>query len=159
MTASVEKLNTPSSWTACFGTEVNSLASGNSVQSTVPIVNGTTLDMFMDVSFELGSVITTGSPYLALGLFPLLQDGAKYGSNQFGSSASGMFPFNYLVGFAGLPVGTQSLYGDFSLPGRRSAIVIPPGSFVLVLYNGSNVNLASSGNTIKERRFNRQVGS
>lgn len=154
-----EKLSSPSGWTSCFGTEINSLASGNSVQSSVQIVNGTLLDMFMDVSFELGSVLTTGSPYLALGLFPLLQDGSKYGSNQFGSSASGMFPANYLVGFAGLPVGTQALYGDFSLPGRRSPIIIPPGSFVPVLYNGAGVNLASTGNTIKERRYSRQIAS
>lgn len=144
-------------WASAFGSEVNSIISGNAIQSSVVVTNGTGLDTFCDVSFSLGSITTSGSPYLGLYLYPLLQDGSIYGDNRFGSSAAGPPPSNYQIGTAGLPVGTQVLYGDFQLPGRRCPIIIPPGSFVFVLYNATGATLAASANTIKYRTYNRTV--
>ena len=65
-------------------------------------------------------------------------------------------PAIYLVGQAGLPVGTQALSGMFQSLARLP-IIIPPGTFKFVLYNGAGVALASSGNTISYRTYNRQV--
>ncbi len=144
-------------WTSCFGTEINSLASTNAVLSTVQIDNSSNLDMFMDVSFSLGSVTSAGTPYIGLYWYPLNEDGSTYGDGRFGSSTSAFPPQNYYVGFAGLPVGTQALTGMFALPGGRSPILLPPGAGKLVLYNGAGIALASSGNTIKYRTYNRQV--
>lgn len=159
MTALTEKLIAGAvAWTSCFGSELNSLASTNAVISTVQIDNSANLDMFMDVSFSLGSVITTGTPYMGLYWYPLNQDGSTYGDGRFGSSTTAFPPQNYYIGFAGLPVGTQVLTGDFQLPGRRSPIILPAGIGKLVMYNGAGVALAGSANTVKYRTYNRQIG-
>src|ERR1700728_358406 len=100
-------------WTALFGTEINSLPSADAVLSSIAVSNGTPLDMFMDVSFALGSVTTVGVPVLGLYLYPLNQDASTYGDSRFGSAAVGPPPGNYLLGQAGLPVGTQALTGFF----------------------------------------------
>lgn len=143
-------------WTSCFGTEINSLASTDAVLSSVSISNGSNLDMFCDVSFVLGSVTSTGTPMLGLYLYPLLEDGSTYGDGRFSSATAAVPPGNYLVGQAGLPVGTQALSGMFQSLARLP-IIIPPGTFKFVLYNGAGVALASSGNTISYRTYNRQV--
>src|SRR5665213_445106 len=123
-------------WTTLFGTEINSLASGNSILSSVVVANGsTTLDMFMDVSFSLGSVTTTGTPFLGLYLYPLNQDASSYGDGRFGSTAADPPPGNYLLGQAGLPVGSQVLTGFFRGLLQGAPLIIPPGSFSAVLYN------------------------
>lgn len=158
MTALTQKLIAGAvAWTSCFGTEVNSLASGNAVMSSVQIDNSGNLDMFMDVSFSLGSVTSAGTPYLGLYWYPLNQDGSTYGDSRFASSTTAFPPQNYYVGFAGLPVGTQVLTGEFQLPGRRSPIILPVGAGKLVLYNGAGIALAASANTIKYRTSNRQI--
>lgn len=144
-------------WASVFGTELNSLVAGKTVRSSVDIVNGTNLDMFMDVDFLLGSVTTTGSPYLGLYLLPLLSDGTTYGDGAWAAAATGIPPQQYYCGFGGVPVGTQVLTGDFQFPGRRSPLILPPGTSRLALYNGTNVNLAASANTIHVRSYNRQI--
>jgi hypothetical protein len=143
-------------WTALFGTEINSLPNGDAILGSVAVANGTALDMFMDVSFALASVTTVGTPVLGLFLYPLNEDGSTYGDGRFGSAAAGPPPGNYLSGQAGLPVGTQALTGLFR--GFMSGpLIIPPGTFSAVLFNGAGVALASSGNAIKYRTYNRQV--
>lgn len=144
-------------WVSAFGSEINSIVTGNAILSSVIVSNGSNLDMFMDVSFSLGSITPSGSPYLGLYLHPLNQDGTTYGDGRFGSSAAGPPAANYQIGFASLVVAAQVQTGEFQLPGRRSPMLIPPGDFKLVLYNVSGVTLAGSANTIKYRTYNRIV--
>lgn len=160
MTAQIEKWIAGSgvglSWTDCFGSETDSIVSGNAIRSSVSITNGTGLDMFADVSFSLASINPAAGSYLGLYLYPLIHDGAKYGDDRFNASAAGPPSANYLVGVAQLVAASQIQYGEFNLPGRRSPILIPPGTFKFVLYNGASVTLGTS-NTFKYRTFNRQV--
>lgn len=141
-------------WASAFSTEINSIVSGNAILSSIVIDNSSNLDMFCDVSFSLGSITPSGSPYVSLYLYPLNQDGTTYGDGRFGSSAAGPPPQNYYAGFAGLPTATGVQTGVFYIPGKNP-LIIPPGSFKFVLYNASGVTLAGASNTIKYRTYNR----
>lgn len=138
-------------WTAAFSTEVNSLASGNAILSSVSITNGTALDMFADISIALGSAAFAAPNRIDVYLYPLNQDGTTYGDGRFATSAAGPPPSNYFCGSIGLVAATQTQEGTLT------GIVIPPGTFSFVLMNNGGVALASSSNTIKYRTYNRQV--
>jgi hypothetical protein len=138
-------------WGSAFGTEINSLASGNAVISSVSVTNGTALDIFADVSFVAGATITTVAPnFLGVYLYPLNEDGTTYGDGSFGSSAAGPPPANYWVGNINVSVGT------ITVAGMVSRIILPPGTFKFLLYNQAGATLASS-NTCKYRTYNRSV--
>ena len=140
-------------WTACFGAEINSLTSTDAVQSSIPITNGTALDIFMDISAALGSITSgSGAPYIGFYLYPLNQDASTYGDGRFASAAAGPPPSTYFIGSVALiPSVTQAQEGSLT------GITIPPGTFLLVAYNLSGANLAASSNAIKYRTYNRSV--
>ncbi len=72
-------------WGSAFGSEINSIVSGNAIRSSISIANGVALDQYMDVSLALGSITTTaGAPYIGVYLCPLNQDGSTYCGGQFG---------------------------------------------------------------------------
>jgi hypothetical protein len=135
-------------WTAAFGAETNSLASTNAILSSVAITNGTALDIFCDFSISLPSMTPTGAPYIGVYLYPLNQDGTTYGDGRFGSSTSAVPPSVYSVGNIGIvaAVGVQT--------GTLTGIVMPPGTFKFVVYNGSGVALSASAATWKYRTYN-----
>lgn len=147
-------------WAAAFGSEVNNLPDGDSVLSSVAISNGGNYDMFCDVSFVLASINPTGVPYLGLYLIPLLGDGSTYGDGRFGSQAAGQPPQNNFIGFAGITTGAGVKSGDFQMPGRRSPLLIPPGTFKFAVSAilGNSVSIASSGNVFYYRTYNRING-
>src|SRR5882724_11718771 len=136
-------------WTAAFGTEftTTTVASGSSIASSVVITNGTALDVFCDFSIHLASLAATGAPYVGVYLYPLNQDASTYGDGRFGTAAAGTPPSNYAVGNIGMVAATQAQNGSII------GIVIPPGSFKFVLFNGTNVTTASSGNTSGYRTY------
>lgn len=140
-------------WTDAFtGSTLNSIASGNAILSDVVIANGgSLLDVFCDISIALASAAFTGTPYTGIYLYPLNKDGSTYGDGRFGTSAAGPPPGNYLVGTIGLVAATQTQTGSFT------GIILPPGSFKFVAYNAGGVALASSGNTIQYRTYNRSI--
>ena len=140
-------------WTSCFGTEVNSLASGNAVLSSVAISNASPLDLLCDISISLGSV-TSGSaiPFIGFYLYLLNQDGSTYGDGRFGSSAAGPPQTQYYVGSVPVQASTTA-----AIVGHVRGIWLPPGSAKFVIYNNAGVNLASSSNTVAYRTYNRQV--
>lgn len=159
MTTLTEKLIAGAvAWTSCFGTELNSLVSGNAVLSSVQIDNSANLDMFMDVSFSLGSITPTGTPYFGLYWYPLNQDGSTYGDGRFSTTTTALPPQNYYLGFAGVNPASGVQTGMFGLPGNRSPIILPIGVGKLLWYNACNVTLASSSNTVKYRTYNRSIG-
>jgi hypothetical protein len=137
-------------WTNALTTELNSLASGNAILASADIVNGTALDRYMDVSLVLASAVfpNTAGLNVSLYIYPLSDDATHYGDGRFTSSAAG--PPNYAP-CATIPLVinvTQAQYG------QATAIVIPPGTFRLVLSNNAGVALAASGNTVKYRTYN-----
>lgn len=139
-------------WGSAFGTEINSLGSGNAVLSSISVTNGTPLDMFADFSIVAGGTATTAAPnYLGLYLYPLNEDGSTYGDGRFGSAAAGPPPTQYYVGSISFAAAAST-----TIAGVTSKIILPPGTFSFVLYNNSGATLASSM-TGKYRTYNRQV--
>lgn len=138
-------------WTDAFSTAtLNSIASGNAILSDLSITNGSALDKYMDVSIALASVTTPNTDGLCVSihLYPLNADGTSYGDGRFGSSATGpcLYP----------PVATIPIVKNVTQAqtGTAVGIVIPPGTFKLVLANNGGVALASTGNTCKYRTYN-----
>jgi hypothetical protein len=140
-------------YTAAFGSEINagSFVNGDSLQSSVVIANATNLDMFMDISVSLASITTAAPNFVGFSIYPLNQDGSTYGDGRFGSLAAGVPAPQLWVGNIIFPVGTQVCVGTLE------RIVLPPTNFVLVLYNQAGATLASSGNVIKYKTYNRSV--
>jgi len=138
-------------WTAVFGTEINSLANTDAIQSSVVVANGTALDTYMSISAAFGSITTaSGAPYVGFYLYPLNQDGTTYGDGRFASAAVGPpLPPYYLCSIALVPSVTQAQEGSCG-----SLQPIPPGNFIVVAYNLSGAPLASSGNTVKAQTDN-----
>ncbi len=118
------------------------------ILSDLAISNQTGLDKYMDVSIALASAVFTGSGInVSLHLYPLNADGSTYGDGKFGTSAAG--PCAYPpVAVIPLVAATQAQTGS------AVGIVIPPGTFKLVLANNGGVALAASGNTCKYRTYN-----
>lgn len=140
-------------WTAAFGSEVNSVVSGNAVLSSIQIDNSTTLDVFADVSISLGSVTPgAGVPFLGLYLYGLNEDGTSYGDGRFGTSAAGPPPSSTFVGSISCVPSTAGV-----ITGMARGIILPPGKFKFVLYNLAGVTLAASANVVDYRTYNRSV--
>lgn len=127
---------------------LNSLASASCLLGTVAIANQTALDKYMDLSVVLASAAFTGAGInISVHLYPLNDDATSYGDGKFGSAAAG--PCAYPpVAVIPLVAATQAQTGS------AVGIVIPPGTFKLVICNNGGVNLAASGNTLKYRTYN-----
>lgn len=139
-------------WTSAFtGSTLNSLASGNALLG-LQIDNSSALDLFCDVTVLLASLTPAAPNYVGLYLYPLLSDGSTYGDGRFGTAAAGPPPGNYWVANMGTRVGTAAVAS-----GGTTRIVMPPGSFKFVLYNGMGVAFNATGNTCLYRTYNRQV--
>lgn len=140
-------------WTNICTTELNSLASNNAIICSTVVANGTALDLFSNFSIAFGSITSgSGSPSITISIYPLNEDGSTYGDGLFGSAAAGppaivncQIPVN--------PAVTAAVVGTGSC---GQAVMLPPGSFKVVLWNNAGVALASSGNIVKYRTFNYQ---
>jgi hypothetical protein len=131
------------------GADINSLADGSwVVDSTGAIANGTNLDVYMDVSFLLGSETSgSGSPYVGLFLLPINEDGTHYGDNA--SNGATIPVATYLAGTVLVPVSVSAvIYGNFR------GIVLPPVDFKIGFYNKTGATTASSGHTVKATTYN-----
>lgn len=139
-------------WGSAFSTEINSIVNGNAILSSVAVTNGTALDIFADLSYVAGGTATTAAPnFLSFYLYPLGEDASTYGDGRFGSSAAGPPPGNYFIGSIGFAAAAST-----TIAGVVRGIVLPPGTFKFVLYNGSGATL-DSGPTCKYRTYNRSV--
>lgn len=142
-------------WTTGINSaDMASMTNGqSSLSSVADIANGTSLDMFMDVSFSLviaSSTIVAGAN-IALWLYLLNQDGTTYGDNQLtaGTPATKTPTFAPAGIFPLLAAASQT-----SLIGALQQIVIPPGSFRLAMQNNSGFALTSGTQTLKYRTYN-----
>lgn len=139
-------------------TELNSIVTGNAILGTTAISNASNLDQEIEFSWTSGGSITpTGSPFVAVFIYPLNGDGSTYGDGRFGSSAAGPPPANYYAGFCGLPAAAGTQTGTFGRPFVGSKILLPRGTFKPVFYNVTGVTLTSSGNILYYRTSNRQI--
>ncbi len=138
-------------WTSLMTTELNSIASGNSILGGTAVTNQTALDVFCDFSLHLASAAFVSPNYIGIYLYPLDDDGSTYGDGRFGSSAAGPPPSVYAVGSIGIVAATQAQNGVLA------RVVMLPGSWKPVVYNQGGVAFASSGNTLKYRTYNRAI--
>ena len=139
-------------WGNAFtGSTLNSIASGNAILSDLSITNGTSLDIFADLSINLASAAFAAPNFIGVYLYPLNADGSTYGDGRFGSSAAGPPPATYYVGSIGLVAATQAQEGTLQ------RIIMPPGTFKFVLFNQGGIAFASSANTCQYRTYNRSV--
>jgi hypothetical protein len=140
------------SWSDGFSTAtLNSIASGNAILSDVTISNGTSLDIFCDISIHLASAAFVSPNLAQVYLYPLQQDSSTYGDGRFSSSVAGPPAANFLVASMQLVAATQAQDNGFL------GIIMPPGTFKFVYYNLGGVALASSGNLLKYRTYNRTM--
>jgi len=130
------KYDTPLTYDAALGSGLNSLASGSAATSS-NIGNSSDKCPLMDISGILGAFNPSGTPYLEIHLLPLLDDGSSYADRGVGT----------LV--ASVQVSTGSSAKKFEVVG----IPIPPGDFEIAVVNQTGTTFASSGNTVKTRRY------
>lgn len=136
--------NAALSYASAFGTEINSLASGDFGLSSVIVDNSTNLYTDGWISAALGAVATgAGSPSLDFYLLPLNQDGSTYGDGTpSGTTAPGP---GYYIGSITWPasVASAAQTGSMKIPS-----ILPPTKFKLGVVNNIGNALAASGNTI-----------
>lgn len=148
---------TTGTFTSLMSTELNSLASGNAILGSTAINNATNLDLWIEFSWTSGgSIITTGSPFVAVYLYPLNGDTSTYGDGRFGSAAAGPPPSNYYRGFCGLPAATGTATGTFGIPFLGTFSQLPLGTWKPVFYSLAGVGLSASGNILYYRTVNAQ---
>ncbi len=147
-----------SGFASLMTTELNSLVTGNAVIGSTSIANATNLDLEIEFSWTSGGSLTaTGSPFVAVYLYPLNGDGSTYGDGRFGSTAAGPPPSNYYAGFCGLPATASTQTGTFGIPFLGTKVPLPNGTFKPVFYNVTGVTLTATNNILYYRTTNRSV--
>jgi hypothetical protein len=144
-------------WTNCFNTaDLTSLAytagAGSSVLSSVAdITNGTALDIYCDVSFNLASLAVAAGNFIGLYLYPLNQDASTYGDANFvaGTQKAAVPGYSYLLKNITFPTGTAAAHGTLI------GLNMPPGSFRFAIWNQMGVAFSASTNAIQYRTYNR----
>jgi hypothetical protein len=139
-------------WGALFGSELGtSMLNGYSVLSSVTISNGTSLDMFMDVSVEASissSTIAAGASF-ALWIMELDEGGSIYGDNSLSATPASVTPG--LFPCATMPL--RAATTQTALYGYAMGIIIPPGSFAMGFQNNCGFTFSATA-TAKYRTYN-----
>lgn len=143
-------------WTSCFASaDLTSLVDSKAIlSSSTAVSNGTSLDMYADISVEI--TVTSSTPrsggFIAMYLALANQDGTTFGDGILVAGTS----LTYTPPYA--PVGMVSLANTAMtlMAGTIQGILLPPGSFNFVLYNFSNVTFSAtaSNNVVKYRTYN-----
>jgi hypothetical protein len=159
-TAWVAGLGQGLTWgTAINSADMASMTNGQTVVSSVAdIANGTNLDILADLSFQLviaSSTIAAGANF-TFWIYPLDQDGSKYGDGQFtNGTAASLTPSLTSCGYCQIPAvaSTTNMYGYYQ------GIVLPPGSFRFAMQNNSGFSLTSGTQTVKYKTYNTNLNS
>ncbi|MDD2878708.1 MAG: hypothetical protein PHZ23_15935 [Acidiphilium sp.] len=129
------------SYTAAFGTEINSLAAGSTAIGSVIIDNTTTLATDGYISWSLSAATTAGTSYLSFYLLPLNEDGTTYGDNTATGTATP--DSQYYVGNAPVqPPASGNVVGSIYIGN------IPATKFKLAVYNGTGNAFGATAGTI-----------
>ena len=152
-------LNTGLSWTAAFnGSDINSMPTTDSVLSTVTAwANGTALDQFMDISVICAitsSAVAAGANF-GFWIANLEGNGTTYGDGLLtAGTQAALTPAWYPICSIPLYASTRT-----SLVGSATGLLIPPGSFALIMQNNSGFTLSSSGNAVYMRTYNQNLNN
>jgi len=146
---------TSAAYAAAFGTELNSLASGASVMSSIAFANDTGLQQFMDLSAEctIASTTITAGSSLSFFIAYLQADGTTYGDGALTAGAQTASWSPLLDPIGGVPTvaraGVTAIVGDIGL------VPIRPTGFRLVATNLilPATALAASGNAVSIKLY------
>ncbi len=125
-------------------TELNSLANNAASAASSAIANQTNLDVYADIELVLASWSPVAPNYCTLYILEAI-DGSNYPSATAGVLRNQ--PSQILCTFA------LDTTGSTAQRVVVRNVVIPPGSFKVVLDNQSGATLASSGNTVKMNTY------
>jgi hypothetical protein len=141
-----------------LGTKINSLVNLNAVvcSNTSTPLQASGGDIYMDISFVLGSITAGGgAPSVDWFLFAQNEDGS-FGDGRAWTTAGGITaqpPTEYQIWSSSYPASTAII-----LTGTIREVRVPPLTpFYLVIYNQSGANLASSGNAVQYKFYNRSM--
>ncbi len=138
--ASLGKWGNLSSPVSLLTTELNSLANNAASAASSAIANETNLDVYADIELVLATLSPAAPNYCTLYLLEAI-DGTNYPSATAGVLRNQ--PVHILCTF---PLDTSASTAQ-RVVARN--VMLPPGSFKVVLDNQSGAALASSGNTVK----------
>lgn len=114
---------------------LDGLANSAAATSTTTIANGTTKDLFVDISARLASIApSSAGPCLEIHLLPLLDDGATYSDVV---RATDVVPLT--------PTTTSKAVGSVGLR-------VSPGTYKIAIVNQSGVAFGT-GNTLYYRTY------
>lgn len=130
-------------WTASAGwvantITLNSVANNATALASTDITNGTSLEIYADVSLILGSITPAAAGYMELHLRGLMHDGTNYPD---------VVTSGTLVATSALSSGASIKYVLFR------GILVPPGTFRWGIVNRAGVTLAGSGNALQHRLY------
>jgi len=141
MTSTPAIWNTPTSYTAAFGAEINGLPVSNTAISSLVVSNTSNLSTDGWISWSVSGTAVSGVSYLGFYLLPLNADGITYGDNT--ASGTPTPDSQYAVGTAAVqPPVSGNIVGSLYIG------AIPPTAFKLSVYNGTSGPFAPSGNAI-----------
>ena len=133
---------------AAFGTEINSLPTGDAVLSTLSFDNTVatlgTPDQFMDLSFVgayAASETVGAGAGLSFFLYVLQADGVTFGDGRLVAGTQAAFQ-PLLCPIGGIPIQTGTVT---TFAGNITGFVLPPRKFALVLSSNALFTLAASG--------------
>jgi hypothetical protein len=145
------KWTTPEAITTILDTGLNSMADGSTALSSATIANET--DLYTRINLEL--VLPAFDNHLVSAASMLIwflatMDGTSYENGTAGTP--GTFPQRSPDVLFPLPIQNANYAVRIVMPN----IIIPPLSFKVFLASSAGGTLASSGNTLKYRRYNEQ---
>lgn len=138
--ANIGKWGNLASVVTLLTTELNALGNGSASAASSAIANQTNLDVYADVELVLASLSPAAPNYLTLYILEAI-DGTNY------PSATGSVlrnqPSQILCTF---PIDTTAATAQRVVVRN---VVLPPGTFKVVLDNQAGVALGATGNTVK----------
>lgn len=147
-------LNSGLGWVTAVST-AGTLATANSVLDSSDITNGSSLDIFADISVSCtisSSTIAAGAN-LAFWIYPLNQDGTTYGDNHLTTTPAAVTP----SAAPDVIIPCFAAAGQTSIIGIARGIIIPPGTFRWAIQN--NCGFTFTAATIKYRTYNTNLNS
>lgn len=133
----------PDTIASALTTQLDSLGDGVASAASTAIDNDSDLYQYIELEIHLASLTPGSSPSVVI-LLQKSVDGTNY---EDGSE------LNNAAVFTGASFSTAASAHHMCL----GPLVIPPCKFKLILVNHAGAALASSGNTLKYRRFNEQA--
>jgi hypothetical protein len=133
------------SLTTIFTTELNSLANGSNKITGTALDNDSGLDLYADFEFYIAAQASARSAgaYIPLYILPLVDaSNPTYGGDSLDP------PGSMWVGSFLLDAATTARYTSIR------GVLLPPFDFHVLVMNETGQAFASSGNTLKYRRYN-----